>query len=71
MAWVIVVGKSFPWNALEVVRINHRSYFQHLATNGTPRQSFQMCFELFELRYLKMCLDPIDLVYSHTLRFKK
>jgi hypothetical protein len=46
----------------EVVRINHRSYLQQLASNGTPRQSLQMCFE-FELQSLKMCLDPIDLVY--------
>jgi len=57
------VSKSPPWNALEVVRINHKSYFQQLVSSGTPRQSLQMHFE-FELQSLKMCLDPIDLVYQ-------
>jgi hypothetical protein len=56
------VGKNFPWNALELVKINHKSYLQQLADSGTPRQSLQMYFE-FELQSLKMCLDPIDLVY--------
>jgi hypothetical protein len=54
------IGKSFPWNALEVVRISHKSYLQQLATSGTPRQSLQMHFE-FKLQSLKMCLDPINL----------
>ncbi len=52
-AWFRVVGKNLAWNALEVVRIIHRSYFQHLATNGTPKQSLQIHFE-FE----HQCLDP-------------
>jgi hypothetical protein len=46
--WVIVIVKNLPWNALELTKINHRSYFQHLATSGTPRQLVQMYFELFE-----------------------
>jgi len=46
----------------EVVKINCRSYLQQLASSVTPRQSLQMCFE-FDLQSLKMCLDPIDLVY--------
>ncbi len=60
--WFMFVSKNFPWNALEVVKINHKSYLQQLANNGTPKQSLQMYFE-FELQSLKMCLDPIDLVY--------
>jgi hypothetical protein len=61
-AWFMFVGKSPPWNALEVVRINHKSYLQQLANSGTLGQSLQMHFE-FELQALKICLDPIDLVY--------
>ncbi len=61
-AWFMFVGKSPPWNALEVVRINHKSYLQRLANSGTPRQSLQMHFE-FELQSSKMCLDPIQQVY--------
>ncbi len=61
-AWFMFVGKSPPWNALEIIRINHKSYLQQLASSSTPRQSLQMHFE-FELQSLKMCLDPIDLVY--------
>jgi hypothetical protein len=56
------VGKNPPWNALEEIRINHKSYLQQLASSSTPRQSLQMHFE-FELQSLKMCLDPINLVY--------
>jgi hypothetical protein len=60
--WFMFVGKNFPWNALEVIKINHKSYLQQLANGGTPKQSLQMYFE-FELQSLKMCLDPIELVY--------
>jgi hypothetical protein len=58
----MVIVKSLHWNALEVVRIDHKSYLQQLATGGTPNKSFQMCFD-FELQSLNMFLDPIDLVY--------
>jgi len=61
-AWFMFVGKNLPWNALEEIRINHKSYLQQLASSSTPRQSLQMHFE-FELQSLKMCLDPINLVY--------
>jgi hypothetical protein len=61
-AWFMFVRKNFPWNALEVVKINHKSYLQQLANSGISRQSLQMYFE-FELQSLRMCLDSIDLVY--------
>jgi hypothetical protein len=60
--WFMFVSKNFPWNALEVVKINHKSYLQQLANSGTPKQSLQMYFE-FELQSFKMCLDPSNLVY--------
>ncbi len=43
--WFLIVGESVAWNALEVVRINHKSYFQHVAISHTPRQSLKMRFE--------------------------
>jgi len=58
----MVVSESLPWNALEGMKVDHRSYLQHLATNGSQRKSLQMHFE-FELQTLKMYLLPIDLVY--------
>jgi hypothetical protein len=61
-AWFMFVGKSPPWNALEVIRIDHKSFVQQLTSSGTPRQSLQMHFK-FELQSLKMCLHPIDLIY--------
>jgi hypothetical protein len=57
-----MIYESLPWNALEGMKVDHRSYLQHLATNGSPRKSLQMHFE-FELQTLKMRLLPIDLVY--------
>jgi hypothetical protein len=35
--WFLIVGESAPWNALEVVRLNHKFYLQHVATNHTPK----------------------------------
>jgi hypothetical protein len=26
MAWFMVVGESLPWNALEVMKVDHKSY---------------------------------------------
>jgi hypothetical protein len=43
--WFLIVGESIPWNALEVVKLNHKFYLQHVATNHTPKQSLQMRFE--------------------------
>jgi hypothetical protein len=55
------VGESGPWNALEVVKINHKSYLQHVTTDRTPRQSFKMQFE-GELRTLHKFMEPQELV---------
>jgi hypothetical protein len=41
----LIMGENVPWNALEVVRINHKSYLQHVTTSHTPRQSLKMRFE--------------------------
>jgi hypothetical protein len=40
--WFLIVGENVPWNALEVVRINHKFYLQHVAISHTPRQSLKM-----------------------------
>jgi hypothetical protein len=55
------MGESVPWNALEVVGINHKSYLQHVTTSHTPRQSLKMYFE-GELRTLQKFMEPRDLV---------
>jgi hypothetical protein len=36
--WFVFVGKSFPWNALKVVRIDHCSYLQSIANIKISRQ---------------------------------
>ncbi len=55
--WFLTVGESVPWNALKVVRINHKSYLQHVATSHTPRQSLKMRFE-GELQTLQKLMEP-------------
>jgi hypothetical protein len=62
--WFLIVGESVLWNTLEVVKINHKSYFQHVATSHTPRQSLKMQFE-GELWTLQKFLEPQDLI-EHT-----
>jgi hypothetical protein len=57
----MAVSESFPWNAFQVMKVDYRSYLQHLAICGTPRWLLQMHFE-FELQTL-MCMLPIDLDY--------
>ncbi len=64
--WFLIVGKSVPWNTLEVVKINHKSYLQHVTTSHTPRQSFKMCFE-GEFRTLQKFIEPWDLVEPTSL----
>jgi hypothetical protein len=58
--WFLIVSESVPWNALEVVRINHTSYLQCVATSHTPRQSFKMWFE-GEHQTLQKFMEPRDL----------
>jgi hypothetical protein len=43
--WLLIMGENVPWNALEVVRINHESYLHHVATSHTRKQSVKMWFE--------------------------
>jgi hypothetical protein len=43
--WFLIVGENVPWNVLEVIKINHKSYLQLLAASCTPRQSLKMRFE--------------------------
>jgi hypothetical protein len=57
----MAVSESFPWNAFQVMKVDYRSYLQHLAICGTPRWLLQMHFE-FELQTL-MCMLPINLDY--------
>jgi hypothetical protein len=64
--WFLIVGKNVPWNALEVVRINHKSYLQHVTTSHTPRQSLKMWFE-GEFRTLQKFMEPRNLVELNSL----
>ncbi len=57
----LIVGENVPWNALEVVKINHKSYLQHVTTSHTPRQSFKMRFE-GELQTLQKFMELRNLV---------
>jgi hypothetical protein len=59
--WLLIMGENVPWNALEVVRINHKSYLQHVATSHTPRQSLKMWFE-GKLWTLQKFMEPQNLV---------
>jgi hypothetical protein len=63
--WFLIMGENVHWNTLEVVRINHKSYLQHVATSHTPRQSLKMWFE-GELWTLQKFIEPWNLV-EHTL----
>jgi hypothetical protein len=59
--WFFIVDESVFWNMLEVVRLNRKFYFQHVATSHTPRQSFQMQFE-GKFQTLQKFMEPRDLV---------
>ncbi len=49
-AWFMVVNKILPWNALKVLKVDHRYYLQHLAmTNGTPRCHSKCVLRNFKL----------------------
>jgi hypothetical protein len=39
------MGENVRWNTLKVIRFNHKSYLQHVATSHTLRQSLKMQFE--------------------------
>ncbi len=57
----MAISESFPWNPLQVMKVDYKSYLQHFAICDTRRWLFQMRFE-FELQTL-MCMLPIDLDY--------
>jgi hypothetical protein len=59
---VMVIGEKFPWNTLQVLKVDHKSYLQHLVRNDISKRLFQMHFK-FKFQTLKMCFLPIDLVY--------
>ncbi len=60
------MGEGVPSNTLEVVKINHKSYLQHVATSHTPRQSLKMQFE-GELQTLQKFMGLRDLVKPNPL----
>jgi len=60
----VIVLKSVPWNALEVMKIDHKFYLQQIATSCTPRWLLQLHFG-YEFQCLKTCFQPINIVY-HT-----
>jgi hypothetical protein len=48
--------QSLPWNALEIARVNHQSYLQHIKKHGLTMQFFQKRLKLkFELSCLHVC----------------
>ncbi len=56
----MVVAKNIFWNAMEMVRRNHRPYLLSIAKIGSSRICLQKHFKP-ELNYLKMCLDIANL----------
>jgi hypothetical protein len=63
------MGESVLWNTLKVIKINHKSYLQHVPTSHTPRQSFKLQFE-GEHRTLQKFMEPQDLVEPTSLSSK-
>ncbi len=60
------MGKNVVWNALKIVKINHRSYFNIVKIYAVERQFFQAWFEL-ELQCLNECSEVID--FSEDCKF--
>ncbi len=56
----MVVAKRISWNAMEMVKVNHRPYLFSIAKIGSSRICFQKHSKL-ELNYLKVCLDITNL----------
>ncbi len=44
--WFRVINKNLPWNALKIVTLDHKCYFNYITKHGMKRQSLQACFEL-------------------------
>ncbi len=65
----IYIKKSFLWNVLKVVRINHRFFLQSIIKIGTPSQYFLKHFE-FELDFLKVYLQMNDFHLLQIMRFR-
>ncbi len=52
--WHKVVGESFEWHALNIVK-HHNVFYHHIiATQGLPRCSSKQGLQ-FEVHYLKFC----------------
>jgi hypothetical protein len=56
----MVVAKNIFWNAMEMVRRNHRPYLLSIAKIGSSRICLQKHSKP-ELNYFKMCLDIANL----------
>jgi hypothetical protein len=56
--WFMVVAKNIFWNAMEMVRRNHRPYLLSIAKIGSSRICLQKHYKP-ELNYLKMCMDSL------------
>jgi hypothetical protein len=62
----VVVGKSVAWNALKIIKINHRPYLYTLRKYGMIRHYFQTCFA-FQLHCSNECLEASDLFLNYEL----
>jgi hypothetical protein len=56
----MVVAKNIFWNAMEMVRVNHRPYLFSIVKIGSSRICLQKHSKP-KLNYLKMCLDIVNL----------
>lgn len=51
---------KYPWNALELMKIDHKFYLAAIVRNGVKRWFLQNHFQ-FELKCLKLFMHSIDL----------
>jgi hypothetical protein len=58
--FILAIEKNIFWNAMEMVRVNHRPYLFSIAKIGSSRICLQKHSKL-ELNYLKVCLDIANL----------
>ncbi len=60
------MGKSVAWNALEIIKVNHRPYLYTFRKYGMIKYFFQACFE-FQLHCSSECLETSDLFLNYEL----
>jgi hypothetical protein len=61
-----VVGNNVTWNALEIIKIDHKCNFNTIKKYGFERRSLQAWFD-FEFHCLNKCLGMEELILNYDL----